>query len=66
MSIHVSVGLAYTPDVKSECNVRKIRMSICAIHGQQDTDVMLSVEDARMIAALLTTAADNIKDTPNA
>ena len=64
MSIHVSVGLAQagTPDKP----FKAIRIAICNTFGNQDTEALLSVEDARMIAALIVTAADNIKDTPNA
>lgn len=59
MSIHVSVGLAQAGT--EDKPLKAVRISICTAHGMQDTDALISVADARMIAALLVTAADELQ-----
>ncbi len=60
MSLHVSVGLAQVGTVDVPKNA--IRLGICKFVGTEDTEAILSVADARMVAALLITAADHLMD----
>lgn len=66
MSIHISVGLAqicYPPNKDGETKLpeKAIRVGVCTMHGQQDTEALLSCQDARMVAAMLVTAADELE-----
>ena len=58
MSIHVSIGLAQSGT--AEKPEKAIRLGVCKFTGQEDTEALLSISDARMIAALLITAADEL------
>ena len=58
MSVHISVGLAQT--TTDDKPMKSIRVGICTTFGNQDTEALLSIEDARMVAAMLTTAADEL------
>lgn len=58
-TIHVSVGLAAT--VENEKPAKAVRLSICSNTCIADTDALLSIADARMIAAMLITAADELQ-----
>lgn len=66
MSIHISVGLAqlvFPPNKDGDTREpqKDIRVGVCTMHGQQDTEVLLSCKDARMVAAMLATAADELE-----
>lgn len=58
MNIHISVGLAQAGT--TEKPEKAIRVAICSAYGNADVDALLSIADARMIAAMLVTAADEL------
>jgi hypothetical protein len=59
MAVHISVGLAQTGT--PEKPEKAVRIAICAAYGNQDVEGLMSCADARMIAALLVTAADELQ-----
>jgi hypothetical protein len=59
MTSHVSVGLAATGT--PEAPAKAIRLSLANCITCTDTDALLAIEDARMIAAMLITAADELQ-----